>query len=77
MFAEFDESSGNLSISLNRLQPNHSYTIWIQAHSTKTTFSISDQAQIMTFPEPDDIHLVFNSSTELCVSWRPHMNISQ
>ncbi|XP_065076468.1 proto-oncogene tyrosine-protein kinase ROS isoform X3 [Ochlerotatus camptorhynchus] len=74
---EFDESSGNLSISLNRLQPNHSYTIWIQAHSTKTTFSISDQAQIVTFPEPDDIHLVFNSSTELCVSWRPHMIISQ
>lgn len=77
MIADYDELLGNVSINLNRLQPNHAYTIWVQAYSTETMFTVSDQTKIVTFPEPDDIHLVYNSSTELSISWVPHQHISR
>ncbi|XP_062538058.1 proto-oncogene tyrosine-protein kinase ROS isoform X3 [Armigeres subalbatus] len=77
MIGDYDEQLGNLSISLNRLQPNHAYTIWVQAYSTETMFTVSDKTKIVTFPEPDDIHLVYNSSTELSISWVPHQHISR
>ncbi|XP_055536181.1 proto-oncogene tyrosine-protein kinase ROS isoform X2 [Wyeomyia smithii] len=76
LVTDFDEDSTSLSINLTKLQPNQAYTIWIMAYSTESTYSESDHVNIVTFPEPEDIRLVFNSSTELGVSWRPHMNIS-
>lgn len=77
VIGDYDELLGNVSINLNRLQPNHAYTIWVQAYSTETMFTVSDQTKIVTFPEPDDIHLVYNSSTELSISWVPHQHISR
>ncbi|XP_055642898.1 proto-oncogene tyrosine-protein kinase ROS isoform X2 [Toxorhynchites rutilus septentrionalis] len=74
---DLNEDLDSLSMNLTKLQPSLAYTIWIRAYSTESTFSESDQVNIVTFPEPEDIRLVFNSSTELGVHWRPHVNISK
>ncbi|XP_058444154.1 protein sevenless isoform X2 [Malaya genurostris] len=76
LVTDFNETSNNLSINLTKLQPNQAYAIWIMAYSTEATFSESDHVNIVTFPEPEDIHLVTISSDELGVSWKPHRNIT-
>ncbi|XP_029733314.1 proto-oncogene tyrosine-protein kinase ROS isoform X3 [Aedes albopictus] len=75
VIGDYNDLQGNVTINLTRLQPNHAYVIWVQAYSTDTMFTVSDQTKIVTFPEPDDIHLVYNSSTELSISWVPHQHI--
>ncbi|XP_055602255.1 proto-oncogene tyrosine-protein kinase ROS isoform X2 [Uranotaenia lowii] len=76
LLTDFDENLTSLSMELTRLLPNQAYTILVKAYSTNTTFSESDQVTIVTFPEPDNIHLVSVSSTELSVSWTPHKDVS-
>lgn len=77
---EFEDSS-NLNhkqikslvpeILLEKLNPQITYKVWIRAHSTPTTFSESESANVTTFAKPDDLTAENITSTSITLKWQP------
>lgn len=57
------------NFTLEKLQPNHTYLVWLRAYSTNSTFSESQIANIETFPEPENIQLISETPYNLEISW--------
>ncbi|XP_044258516.1 proto-oncogene tyrosine-protein kinase ROS isoform X1 [Tribolium madens] len=65
-----------LTIILNKLSSNETYTIWVKAYSeTNETSSDSEKVQINTYPEPSDLILVNRTAYMLVVTWEVCANI--
>uniref|UniRef100_A0A182N0T5 Tyrosine-protein kinase receptor n=1 Tax=Anopheles dirus TaxID=7168 RepID=A0A182N0T5_9DIPT len=60
---DYKVNDTHMSMELSGLQPNRTYLIWVQAHSTFQMFRESEKVQIQTFPEPSDIELLSLTST--------------
>lgn len=63
--------SNGTAFTIQDLQPEQKYNIWVRAHSTNTAFSQTDVIRIETFPDPYHIQVENSTSTSLLVSWVP------
>lgn len=65
-----------ITITLQKLMPKQSYTIWIRAYSTNHTFSESDSVNVETYSEPEAINLDSTTPYSMVIKWIPPQNIT-
>lgn len=57
--------------TLSDLMPNLSYIIWVRAYSENNqTYSDSENINVKTYPEPEDLILLNKTAKSLHVNWR-------
>ncbi|XP_070506789.1 protein sevenless isoform X5 [Chironomus tepperi] len=59
-----------------KVSPNQQYKIWVRANSKNDTFSESEKIYVLSYPEPQPIKLMSNTSTSMIVQWIPPDNVS-